>query len=155
MMEKGVRLSWWWAMLEVSVLWLLWPKVLRCVLKKKGHKFAGNVICYIHKGQTGIWYGRVKSCHCRSIVEETILNGKVIKDLYRGCMSNSFKESKCNRIKWWNSDCLGRQCSHERVRSCSSWIHHDLSICQIFISLDAGNVLVLIQRERVRVYYKI
>ncbi|CEG63166.1 hypothetical protein RMATCC62417_00357 [Rhizopus microsporus] len=65
-----------------------------------GHKFAGNVICYIHKGQTGIWYGRVKSCHCRSIVEETILNGKVIKDLYRGCMSNSFKESKCNRIKW-------------------------------------------------------
>ncbi|KAG1441432.1 hypothetical protein G6F56_011484 [Rhizopus delemar] len=38
-----------------------------------GHKFAGNIICYINKGLTGIWYGRVKPCHCREVVEETIL----------------------------------------------------------------------------------
>lgn len=68
-----------------------------------GHKFAGNVICYINKGKTGVWYGRVKSCHCREIIEETIIQGKVIKELYRGSMSQSFgkvNESKCNRIKW-------------------------------------------------------
>ncbi|KAI7906497.1 Sucrase/ferredoxin-like-domain-containing protein [Cokeromyces recurvatus] len=68
-----------------------------------GHKFAGNVICYINKGRTGIWYGRVKTCHCREIIEETIINKKVIKELYRGSMSHSFGEptlSKCNRIKW-------------------------------------------------------
>lgn len=68
-----------------------------------GHKFAGNVICYINKGKTGIWYGRVKSCHCREIIEETILKGKVIKELYRGSMNHSFgnvDQNKCNRIKW-------------------------------------------------------
>ncbi|KAL9544632.1 hypothetical protein MBANPS3_007527 [Mucor bainieri] len=68
-----------------------------------GHKFAGNVICYINKGKTGIWYGRVKSCHCREIIEETIVKGKVIKELYRGSMNHSFgnvDQNKCNRIKW-------------------------------------------------------
>ncbi|KAG2209974.1 hypothetical protein INT47_003410 [Mucor saturninus] len=65
-----------------------------------GHKFAGNVICYINKGKTGVWYGRVRTCHCREIIEETLLKGKVIKELYRGSMSHSFNDSKCNRIKW-------------------------------------------------------
>ncbi|KAI8355613.1 Sucrase/ferredoxin-like-domain-containing protein [Choanephora cucurbitarum] len=66
-----------------------------------GHKIAGNVICYIHHGTRGIWYGRVKTCHCRSIVEETILKGKIIKDLYRGAMDNSFENQKKRSILSW------------------------------------------------------
>ncbi|KAI8368924.1 Sucrase/ferredoxin-like-domain-containing protein [Blakeslea trispora] len=68
-----------------------------------GHKFAGNVIVYINQGRTGIWYGRVKTCDCRAIVEETILKGKVIKELYRGSMNHSFgqvDQNKCKRIQW-------------------------------------------------------
>ncbi|KAG0167414.1 hypothetical protein DFQ28_006133 [Apophysomyces sp. BC1034] len=65
-----------------------------------GHKFAGNVICYTHQGTRGIWYGRVKTCHCEVIVEETILRGKVIKELYRGSMNHSYRNSKCERIRW-------------------------------------------------------
>ncbi|KAG2222985.1 hypothetical protein INT45_012284 [Circinella minor] len=65
-----------------------------------GHKFAGNVICYIHEGQTGIWYGRVNTCHCRAIIEDTICAGKVIKELYRGAMSHSFGEIKSDRLRW-------------------------------------------------------
>ncbi|KAG2229283.1 Sucrase/ferredoxin-like-domain-containing protein [Thamnidium elegans] len=66
-----------------------------------GHKFAGNVICYVNKGKTGIWYGRVKSCHCRAIIEETLVKGKVIKELYRGSMNHSFGDvNPCHRIKW-------------------------------------------------------
>ncbi|KAI8343105.1 Sucrase/ferredoxin-like-domain-containing protein, partial [Chlamydoabsidia padenii] len=55
-----------------------------------GHKFAGNLICYTHQGTRGVWYGRVKPCHCKQIVEETILQGKVVKDLYRGSMMHSY-----------------------------------------------------------------
>jgi (2Fe-2S) ferredoxin len=61
-----------------------------------GHKFAGNVIVYIPPGMTtesgnshalagcGIWYGRVEPKHIEGIVQETILSGKVIEDLFRG-----------------------------------------------------------------------
>ncbi|OBZ82044.1 Altered inheritance of mitochondria protein 32 [Choanephora cucurbitarum] len=66
-----------------------------------GHKIAGNVICYINHGTRGIWYGRVKTCHCRSIVEETILKGKILKDLYRGAMDNSFENQKKRSILSW------------------------------------------------------
>ncbi|KAG2231032.1 Sucrase/ferredoxin-like-domain-containing protein [Thamnidium elegans] len=66
-----------------------------------GHKFAGNVICYINDGTRGIWYGRVKSCHVHIIVEETIINGKIVKDIYRGAMDNSFeKQVKKSFLKW-------------------------------------------------------
>jgi (2Fe-2S) ferredoxin len=67
-----------------------------------GHKIAGNVICYTHEGTRGVWYGRVKTCHCRPIVEETIINGKVIKDIYRGSMENSFEKKSNQRsfLKW-------------------------------------------------------
>ncbi|KAI8391750.1 Sucraseferredoxin-like protein [Radiomyces spectabilis] len=68
-----------------------------------GHKFAGNVICYTHQGTRGIWYGRVRSCHCQSIVEETILGGKVIMELYRGAMDHSFdlaSKSKHASTSW-------------------------------------------------------
>jgi len=53
-----------------------------------GHRFAGNVIVY--KEGKGIWYGRVIPCHAKSIIEHTIIEGKVIKDLYRGSMNGSF-----------------------------------------------------------------
>ncbi|KAF7731396.1 hypothetical protein EC973_000204 [Apophysomyces ossiformis] len=64
-----------------------------------GHKFAGNVICYTHQGKRGIWYGRVNPCHCAPIVEETVLKGNVIKELYRGSMEHSFEES-ANKSTW-------------------------------------------------------
>ncbi len=61
-----------------------------------GHKFAGNVIIYIppsfadQSGETsplagrGIWYGRVEPKHVDGIVRETILQGRVISELFRG-----------------------------------------------------------------------
>lgn len=56
-----------------------------------GHKFAGNVIVYIPPSFSrsplagkGIWYGRVGPEHVEGIVEQTILGGKVIKELFRG-----------------------------------------------------------------------
>jgi len=61
-----------------------------------GHKFAGNVIIYIPpmlktvSGEPhalagcGIWYGRVEPKHVEGIVQETILHGKVIADMFRG-----------------------------------------------------------------------
>ncbi|KAK2749426.1 Altered inheritance of mitochondria protein 32 [Myotisia sp. PD_48] len=61
-----------------------------------GHKFAGNVIIYLptalksSEGRLhslagkGIWYGRVEPRHVEGIVKETILNGLVIQDHFRG-----------------------------------------------------------------------
>jgi len=66
-----------------------------------GHKFAGNVIIYIPpemksaSGKNhalagcGIWYGRVEPKHVEGIIQETILNGKVIEDLFRGGIRQS------------------------------------------------------------------
>ncbi|KAI8370657.1 Sucrase/ferredoxin-like-domain-containing protein [Radiomyces spectabilis] len=65
-----------------------------------GHKFAGNIIVYTDQGKRGVWYGRVNSCHCQAIVEKTILEGKVLKELYRGSMSHSFGPAGCNRHAW-------------------------------------------------------
>lgn len=61
-----------------------------------GHKFAGNVIVYIpphmktESGEAhplsgcGIWYGRVEPRHVEGIVNETVLRGRVVEDLFRG-----------------------------------------------------------------------
>lgn len=61
-----------------------------------GHKFAGNIIIYIPPssllpdgtshplGGKGIWYGRVEPKHVEGIVNETILGGRVIGELFRG-----------------------------------------------------------------------
>ncbi|KAF2084388.1 hypothetical protein K490DRAFT_49284 [Saccharata proteae CBS 121410] len=58
-----------------------------------GHKWAGNVIIYIPKtlrainhplAGKGIWYGRVGPEQVEGIVEETIVQGKIIKELFRG-----------------------------------------------------------------------
>ncbi|KAI9261100.1 Sucrase/ferredoxin-like-domain-containing protein [Sporodiniella umbellata] len=66
-----------------------------------GHKLAGNVICYTHQGTRGVWYGRVKTCHVAAIIEETIIQGKVIKELYRGAMAHSFEsQPKKSFLSW-------------------------------------------------------
>ncbi|KAK8160289.1 Sucrase/ferredoxin-like-domain-containing protein [Phyllosticta citrichinensis] len=58
-----------------------------------GHKYAGNVIIYIPRilreaghplAGKGIWYGRVDPEHVEGIVDATIVQGKVIKDMFRG-----------------------------------------------------------------------
>ena len=60
-----------------------------------GHIWAGNVILYIpptfptaeglsQLAGKGIWYGRVEPKHVEGIVKETILGGRVIKELFRG-----------------------------------------------------------------------
>lgn len=56
-----------------------------------GHKYAGNVIVYLPpslrgnalKG-TGIWYGRVGPENVEGLVEETVVQGKVVVELLRG-----------------------------------------------------------------------
>ncbi|ODV96221.1 hypothetical protein PACTADRAFT_49606 [Pachysolen tannophilus NRRL Y-2460] len=48
-----------------------------------GHAFAGNVIYFNEKGES-IWYGRVFPVNCEGIVTETVFNGRIIKELYRG-----------------------------------------------------------------------
>jgi Sucrase/ferredoxin-like len=71
-----------------------------------GHKWAGNVILYFPstwkvvdgkngnstEGVTrpsplagmGIWYGRVEPKHVQGIIEETVLKGNIIRELFRG-----------------------------------------------------------------------
>ncbi|KAF2203029.1 sucrose cleavage family protein [Delitschia confertaspora ATCC 74209] len=58
-----------------------------------GHKFAGNVIIYVPPALkaeghalagTGVWYGRVRPEHVEGIVEETILGGRIIREMFRG-----------------------------------------------------------------------
>jgi hypothetical protein len=45
-----------------------------------GHKWAGNVLIY----PIGDWYGRVRTCDVRPIVQKCLQEGKAIKDLWRG-----------------------------------------------------------------------
>lgn len=61
-----------------------------------GHKFAGNIIIYLPpfmktaSGERhplaghGIWYGRVEPKHVEGIVRETVGNGRVIENMFRG-----------------------------------------------------------------------
>lgn len=61
-----------------------------------GHKFAGNVIIYLppkllQKGGKphplagkGIWYGRVEPKHVEGLVNETVVKGNVVEDMFRG-----------------------------------------------------------------------
>lgn len=72
-----------------------------------GHKYAGNVIMYVPPGWgylsdtaaakggdgvnalegTGIWYGRVEPSHVEGIVQETLLNGRIVVEHFRGGVS--------------------------------------------------------------------
>lgn len=61
-----------------------------------GHVFAGNVIIYIpgsflHHGLSGkvLWYGRVEPKHVEGILKETIENGNIVEELFRGGLVES------------------------------------------------------------------
>ncbi|KAJ8096713.1 Sucraseferredoxin-like protein [Lipomyces tetrasporus] len=54
-----------------------------------GHKYAGNVIVYRSTGE-GIWMGRVEPKHCKAIVEETILQGRVYPETLRGAFKSDW-----------------------------------------------------------------
>ncbi|KNC99966.1 uncharacterized protein SPPG_05341 [Spizellomyces punctatus DAOM BR117] len=64
-----------------------------------GHKYAGNIIIY-HRNPSvdGNWYGRVRSCHVRPILQTTVVEGKIFKELWRGAMDRS---SEHNERKDW------------------------------------------------------
>ncbi|ODV83207.1 hypothetical protein CANARDRAFT_177851 [[Candida] arabinofermentans NRRL YB-2248] len=48
-----------------------------------GHVYAGNVLICKKNGDV-IWYGHCLPKHVQGIVDETVLNNKIIKELYRG-----------------------------------------------------------------------
>ncbi|KAK9448063.1 Sucraseferredoxin-like protein [Limtongia smithiae] len=54
-----------------------------------GHKYAGNVLIYRSNGD-GIWMGRVEPKHCKAIVEETVLKGRVYPDYLRGAFKSEW-----------------------------------------------------------------
>jgi (2Fe-2S) ferredoxin len=72
-----------------------------------GHKWAGNVIIYFppthgYKVEPanplsglGVWYGRVEPKHVEGIVEETLVKGQIIKELFRGALN---REGKIERL---------------------------------------------------------
>ncbi|KAI8084355.1 Sucrase/ferredoxin-like-domain-containing protein [Gilbertella persicaria] len=47
-----------------------------------GHKFAGNLIIH-QRGLGGHMYGNVRQCHVESIFDRHIMQGKVIKEIWR------------------------------------------------------------------------
>ena len=69
-----------------------------------GHKFAGILISHSHFNKSnkkgtlviyphGIWYGRIQPKYVRQIITETLQNGKIIQDLFRGQVS-------LNKLDW-------------------------------------------------------
>ena len=56
-----------------------------------GHVFAGNVIIYFPVKPAshplagkGVWYGRVEPRHVEGILHQTVTNGMIIRELFRG-----------------------------------------------------------------------
>jgi hypothetical protein len=51
-----------------------------------GHKFAGNVLIYLpgDKGYTATWYGRVTQCRVADVINQTLINRRIISELLRG-----------------------------------------------------------------------
>ncbi|EIN09917.1 hypothetical protein PUNSTDRAFT_113235 [Punctularia strigosozonata HHB-11173 SS5] len=65
-----------------------------------GHKFAGNVILYFPNG-VGVWYGRVTPHDVESLVQETILKGKILAPLLRGGVNLSQSGCKSlHELRW-------------------------------------------------------
>ncbi|KAK9454339.1 Sucrase/ferredoxin-like-domain-containing protein [Dipodascopsis uninucleata] len=50
-----------------------------------GHAYAGNLVYFGPKGSS-IWYGLTQPKHVQGIVKETIENGNIINELFRGSM---------------------------------------------------------------------
>lgn len=61
-----------------------------CISHVGGHAWAGNVIVYLPENTanalagTGMFYGRVEPRHVQGIIRETVLGGRVIRELWRG-----------------------------------------------------------------------
>ncbi|CAK7564819.1 MAG: Altered inheritance of mitochondria protein 32 [Sporothrix epigloea] len=66
-----------------------------------GHKFAGNVILYLPPSLRmpdglsvhplagyGVWYGRVETQHVEGLVHETVLQGRVVEEHFRGAIND-------------------------------------------------------------------
>ncbi|KAK8034338.1 Sucraseferredoxin-like protein [Apiospora rasikravindrae] len=51
-----------------------------------GHKFAGNDNEPHPLAGHGIWYGRVEPKHVEGIIEETVVKGNVVADMFRGAI---------------------------------------------------------------------
>ncbi|CAI5756071.1 unnamed protein product [Candida verbasci] len=59
-----------------------------------GHKYAGNVLYYPKETSSPkdfIWYGRVFPEDVDDIIKETVVNKKIIKELFRGPIGNYMK----------------------------------------------------------------
>lgn len=61
-----------------------------------GHKYAGNVIIYLPPSMSdnalrgsGIWYGRVGPENVEGVVQETLVQGRVVTELLRGGVTQS------------------------------------------------------------------
>ncbi|KAI0904689.1 Sucraseferredoxin-like protein [Ustulina deusta] len=66
-----------------------------------GHKFAGNIIIYLpptFKNSAGnahplaghgIWYGRIEPKHVEGVIQETIVQGNVVADHFRGAIKQT------------------------------------------------------------------
>lgn len=69
---------------EVSEAWKL-DVDIGLISHIGGHAYAGNLIILPKsKSEQIVWYGRVFPQNVQGIVEETLLNKRIIKDLYRG-----------------------------------------------------------------------
>jgi (2Fe-2S) ferredoxin len=64
-----------------------------------GHRFAGNVLVY----PGGDWYGYVTPEDVPSIVDQHLLRGEAVLDLWRGRMGLSPEEQLDQVEKWWKS----------------------------------------------------
>lgn len=61
-----------------------------------GHKFAGNIIIYIPPGKKladgsphpfaghGLWYARAEPKHVEGLIEQTLVKGNIVADMFRG-----------------------------------------------------------------------
>lgn len=49
-----------------------------------GHKFAGNVVIYRPEWRQGVWYGRITPDDVEAIITQTVLEGKVLGNHWRG-----------------------------------------------------------------------
>ena len=68
-----------------------------------GHKFAGNIILYQKDERDlwiGDWYGRIRTCHVESIVQECIKDGKVFQDLWRGRFNGDPADPHLDNLNW-------------------------------------------------------
>ncbi|KAI0100060.1 Sucraseferredoxin-like protein [Nemania sp. FL0031] len=66
-----------------------------------GHKFAGNIIIYLPPtfkntagnphplAGHGIWYGRIEPKHVEGVIQETIIQGNVVVDHFRGAIKQN------------------------------------------------------------------